>query len=424
MNANINIAYFESKGGGGNPSASTSVMIKTTHSELVQKRDSNKLIPGRMYRITDYECTSSLEYTQCAGHNFDIIVTAISENKLSEVASALVNDYDTSLYFSSCNLSAWKIWYCLDNDTTRFMWALNGGHKVSVSMYENIMIFDVISINDDTYEDLPIKLSLELDGYNVVAYAPALSGTDLECYVDVTGSSFWCNCDLEDLGRMESGKGVVYRLIDEHNNDLPYDFKNMMFKRYKVYPESSHAYFRNKYVATDYNLFMLNDFEEAHFMNLDYIWLYTFASSYDNNNIDLSALTSVVYNNTFGQGSFDNVIASGTHDNTFGMSFKNSFDGGTYCNTIQSDFENNVIATAQYNNIGGRMKSNIIKALINNMIGPSFCVNYIDTLVHSIVGPDVCNCDANAINKSQIQGGAKGGIINERCDFNIDSNDF
>lgn len=31
-----------------------------------------------------------------------------------------------------------------------------------------------------------------------------------------------------------NGKGVVYRMIDEYGNDMPYDFKGIQFKRYKI----------------------------------------------------------------------------------------------------------------------------------------------------------------------------------------------
>ena len=31
-----------------------------------------------------------------------------------------------------------------------------------------------------------------------------------------------------------NGKGVIYRMIDEHNNDCPYDFKNIQFKRWAI----------------------------------------------------------------------------------------------------------------------------------------------------------------------------------------------
>ena len=124
-----------------------------TYAELVALRGSSSLVAGMQYRITDYACTTTQASTQSAGHPFDIIVTADSENTLNEEARAIQHDGDT--YFADCDLNAWKIWYCLDNNTTRFAWA---------------------------------------DSVN--------------------------------------GKGVIYRMIDEWNNDVPYDFKNIMFKRY------------------------------------------------------------------------------------------------------------------------------------------------------------------------------------------------
>ena len=130
-------------------------LVNTTWSFLKELRDNGKLIEGTQYRITDYNCTTTQTDTQSAGHQFDIIVTADSNNKLNEVARAIQHDGDT--YFSKSKLEAWKIWYRLDNDITHFAWA------------------------------------------------------------DAT-----------------NGKGVIYRMIDEWNNDCPYDFKNIQFKRYKI----------------------------------------------------------------------------------------------------------------------------------------------------------------------------------------------
>ena len=127
--------------------------VSITYAELKSLRDAGKLVPGQQYRITDYTCTTTQDGTKSAGHVFDIIVTADDESTLNEVARAVKHDGDT--YFTNSDLSAWKIWYCLDNDTTRFAWA------------------------------------------------------------DAT-----------------NGKGVIYRMIDEWNNDVPYDFKNIQFKRY------------------------------------------------------------------------------------------------------------------------------------------------------------------------------------------------
>ena len=126
-----------------------------TWHELKQLRDGNNLLPGHQYRITDYQCTTTQENTQSAGHQFDIIVTTDSINKLNEKAKACLHNGDT--YFENSNLTAWQLWYSLDNDTERFAWA------------------------DDNL-----------------------------------------------------GHGVIYRMIDEYNNDCPYDFKNIQFKRYKI----------------------------------------------------------------------------------------------------------------------------------------------------------------------------------------------
>ena len=129
-------------------------IVNITYNELKGLRDNSKLKPSQYYRITDFVTTVAIDpEAQSAGHPFDIIVMASKENKLQEECYAIQHEGDT--YFANCNLAAWKIWYCLDNDTTKYAWA---------------------------------------------------NTTD--------------------------GKGVIYRMIDEWQNDCPYDFKNVQFKRY------------------------------------------------------------------------------------------------------------------------------------------------------------------------------------------------
>lgn len=125
-------------------------MINVTYQELKQLRDSSQLVPGQYYRITDYVTTTTESNTASAGHQFDVIVLALDRVTLAEEAWATHNENES--YFVNSNLSAWKLWYSLDNDTGKFIWA------------------------DEN-----------------------------------------------------NGKGVIYRMIDEKNNDLPYDFKNILF---------------------------------------------------------------------------------------------------------------------------------------------------------------------------------------------------
>lgn len=146
--------------------------VKITYAELKKLRDAGELVAGRTYRVTDYEFTTTQSGTKSAGHVFDILVTAADEKTLLEEASAMRREGDENLddatvttstdsdgntvttrtaYFANNNLSAWKIWYSLDNDTSKYAWA-----------------------------------------------------------------------------DADNGKGVIYRLIDEFDNDVGYDFKNLL----------------------------------------------------------------------------------------------------------------------------------------------------------------------------------------------------
>ena len=131
---------------------------ETTWSALKNKRDSGELVPGQQYRITDYVATvANAADASSTGHPFDIIVVADAADMLNEVARAVRHSGDTH-FPDSTKFGAWKVWYSIDNDTTRFAWA-----------------------------------------------------------------------------NTTTGKGVVYRLIDEFNNDAPYDFKGIYFGGAGVY---------------------------------------------------------------------------------------------------------------------------------------------------------------------------------------------
>ena len=137
--------------------------------QLKEKRDNRQLVPGKSYRIIDYVATTNgNNSSQSANHPFDIIVVADDVDKLNENARAVKNAYDTT-YFINTKFEAWKVQYCIDNDISRFAWA-------------------------------------------VPTVAEGGSTPDA-----VTG---------------EYGKGIVYHLVDEFGNDVPYDFKGMQFLAY------------------------------------------------------------------------------------------------------------------------------------------------------------------------------------------------
>ena len=264
-----------------------------TYSDLKTLRDGTKLTPSRLYRITDYITTTVQSNTKSAGHHFDVIVLALSETELLEQAWVIHHEGDE--YFTNNNLSAWKIWYCIDNDTNRFAWA------------------------------------------------------------DAT-----------------NGKGVIYRMIDEFNNDVPYDFKNIQFKHPKdttAYPYYYYTFASsNEENNTDYSLSITNNC----YSNV----IKEYISS------DKRVLNQIIFigsdcsynilgynciNNTFGNNCQHNTFDDNCQYNTFGpqCSF-NTFRNSCWYNILGSGCSNNILGSdCSYNTFG--------EACSYNTLGSSCC---------------------------------------------------
>ena len=219
-----------------------------TWDELKTLRDSSKLIPGHQYRITDYQCTTTQEDTRSTGHQFDIIVTADSTNKLNEKARACLHDGDT--YFKDSNLAAWQLWYSLDNDANRFAWA---DTHILVQTYQcpnasvNLSATSTTVINgvtyyywyDAGYSYMSSKNPATLKAGDNIYYSTTAGLTvPTSVYTDQTS-----------IIHITRPTGVIYRMIDEWNNDCPYDFKNILFKRYKITSSNSSS-LEGTYLAT------------------------------------------------------------------------------------------------------------------------------------------------------------------------------
>ena len=264
-------------------------IISITYTDLKTRRDNAQLVPGQQYRITDYQCTTSQANTRSAWHQFDIIVRADSENKLNEEASAIQHEGDE--YFANNDLNAWQIWYCLDNNTSRFNWA------------------------DET-----------------------------------------------------NGKGVIYRMIDEFNNDVPYDFKNIQFK----HPNDTTTY--------------------PHYY-------YTFASGNVEDNTDCSLnIACMCYSNTIKNATLkgeninetpmilNQIIFIGTVcvSNTFGYDC-NSNSFGDFCayNTFGSSCLNNAFGNGCTGNTFG-------SGCLNNAFGERCSINTFGDDCHDNTFGDVC----------------------------------
>lgn len=263
---NIKTINSQSVLGSGNIEISAgATSVEITYSELKALRDGGNLVPGQQYRITDYQCTTVQTNTSSAGHQFDIIVTADSTNKLNEVARACLHSGDT--YFASNKLEAWQLWYCLDNDTTRFAWA------------------------DST-----------------------------------------------------NGKGVVYRMIDEFNNDVPYDFKNILFTSSGKYTNAYTFTYTENSTIKDASLLGISKSCYGNTMK-EYI---SFSSHKQQLNFN------VFYSYDDSSGWYSNIVESNCYSNTFNFDcFSNKFGAGCYSNTFGYECHSNTLGNNCHNNTFG-----------------------------------------------------------------------
>ena len=262
---------------------SLSKVVETKWADLRVLHDNSQLMPGMQYRITDYVATTVQERTQSANHPFDIIVTADSTNKLNEVARAIRHEGDD--YFpGTTKFEAWKIWYSLDNDTDRFVWA---------------------------------------DSAN--------------------------------------GKGVIYRMIDEFNNDIPYDFKGIKMQA-----------FLGRDMESDEDLWS-EDYRYTFGVSVDDTLQ---GSSYSNTMKPRRWLIGVklyINANIFGPGCHSNTFDSACYENTFGSYCRyNIFGSDCFRNTFDSNFCANTFgANACWNIFGpGCLGNTFGLVCCSNTFGP------------------------------------------------------
>ena len=253
-------------------------MKSVTYAELVELRDNGELIAGMQYRITDYVTTTSQANTQSAGHPFDVIVLALTNDTLAERAWVCHSERDTDGYFANSELSAWQIWYRLDNDTSRFAWAVSTSN---------------------------------------------------------------------------GGKGVINRMIDEHNNDCPYDFKNIQFK----HPNDTTAYpaFYYTFSVVSGSTITDHSFNGA-YCNKNEIGVHvTNKKQYLNRIVFINtSKTYACYANSFGNECYSNSFGNNCRNNSFGnYCYSNSFGGYCHSNSFGNECYSNRFGNYCYSNSFG-----------------------------------------------------------------------
>ena len=420
--------YDGTNAGGNNVKTLQEVLDITeiTCSDLVNLINNSNLIPGMKYRITNYNCTTTQTDTRSAGHQFDIIVEALDEKTLSENASAIQHAGDT--YFADSNLKSWELKYSFKknyyvyegesdtenlwdegqynysdesnafsfvdtfkyNGSTYYMWRCSSASQIAVlteyNEYLDNNLYYYRGYFDNDYDVFSATPKIVAFLKNDVEYTTG-HNADLTYIVNYDESYDKIYIDHFYLKPYVTTPGQIYYMKDEFNNECPYDFKNIQFKRYKI-TSSVKGNLVGLYARSNARNVTVNK-------NTTY-WCYTFSTDslkdasldgysngvYDNiilKYIDSSnrkILNDIVfigtnnygnrfgvncryttfgygcYSNTFGDGCFSTTCGVSCYSNTFGRScYSNTFGRSCYSNTFGYSCCTNTFGDNYYNNI-------------------------------------------------------------------------
>lgn len=366
--------------------------VPITYKELKNLRDSGELVEGRNYRIIDYITTSKDTTTKVIWHPFDIIVTATKNNELSETAYAAQHHFtegeSEDLYYKNSNLTAWELRYILDNDDTRYSWI------------------------DDRY--------IVVEGWQ---------GHPVD---EIIPKNTWETLSEPNQNKCEQiGKGIIYYMKDEFNNECAYDFKSILFERYYI-QQLENSKVLVEWVINKYYSAISSTIESIRafapfYKSLNgegdqtkFYYTYTLDSDepveltvynannglntcrdnhfaypcnfynvmYDGVELILDKNRIVLNNNVFigsefvsntcnQQGFAFNTILNGASFNTFGANFAFNIIGQTFTNNIfQNDCKRNVInARFKYNTTGNKFIDNCISTDSENNTFKELFVN-------------------------------------------------
>lgn len=298
-------------------STTSGVMESIGHSTLMDKRNGGSLVPGKFYRINDYETFTSQQETTTIGIPFNVVVMATSTTTLSEEAFALPSASHPN-YFTAKEISAWKLLYCLDNDTTRFQWAHMSGKGVIYYMRDGH--------NNEAWYDFKSIKFLRSD------YAEGLWNI-----FGFTEPQYFYTFSRVEEGRIidDSLCTGTYPCTDNHLGH-------------------STGTSSNPVPCLNNTIFIGNG---------------TF------NNV----IGDGHANNTFGKGTYNNVIEHSFKGNALAESFQNNKIGYAFQNNVakSSFYDNNVDQKCQQNTFAGRFQGCTLKSGVSgNTFGYTLCCEF------------------------------------------------
>ena len=199
------------------------------------------------------------------------------------------------------------------------------------------------------------------------------------------GDTYFANCNLgaweikyslyNDTNRFAwadevNGKGVIYYMKDDCNNEAWYDFKNIRFLRTRSWFSSDNPYFwcSGNFATSSKTEFYFYTFSGVNGTTITDDSLFTSTNYHATDNhlgrstAKITKLNNTIFIDKLNNGAFNNIIADGHNDNTFGHSIWN--------NMISHNFKNNKIYHSfQYNDIREKFElNNVLNSFSYNTV--------------------------------------------------------
>jgi len=387
-----------------------SKIIPTTYKSLENDKNMGLLKPGQLYRITDYvTIITENMWQKSAGHPFDLIVRATSNNTLSEDAKAIQHEGDT--YFADANMAAWEIKYCFENDEDKYSWAnAEDGKGVIYYMkdeWNNICYYDFKNIlnlrtaitnftisngasnTDDIRNIFQYEASTQKECYYYERNSGGTSTNLTYIQVSTNPSKFYYtfswvneNEEIQDASLIwpnlvdttKNYSGTHDNLISACLPDLPYI---CFISTYNYDNGSFKGIFGNKFDIDCYDITLCNDCNNNTFGNFCTKMLFGNGSS----NNQIGAQSKCIYfcnnccDNVLANNSFDNLFFNNCCGNTLGLNASRIYLSNdcrfitinNSCKSIHvlSPYTNNVVVENNNKGIQLKLKSGIDPSILN-----------------------------------------------------------
>ena len=356
----------------------------------------------------------------------------MDEKTLSENASAInhsVSNGETD-YFADCDLNAWKIWYCLDNDKTRFAWAddtktnnKENGRGVIYRMidefgndcpydFKNIQFQRVDAntitvIHSQYYNDYSANIESFFNStkntvpfkYQYLRWLTSSQAVQ-EGFSDFLGMTneqiissglYYCMLDYKSFDP-EPGLLASVTSITDNNSKWLYTFSTTTFT------DSSLNGYANNVFSNKVGVYLSGPV------------MFLSHTCFIGNNC---------YSNTFGNDCYGNTFGNSCYFNTFGNScYGNTFGNDYYYNTFGNDCSSNAFGNyCHYNTFGNYCNSNTFgdQCYSNTIGGNSYHNTFGDSCWSNTFGN---YCDSNTFGYD-----CDYNTFGNYCDYNTFGND-